>query len=168
MLSMLTLISKNVKRVLIKIIMLFMSKGIISGSLLDSGVKQELMNWNEGFSFILKSDHNDTGRYICWEGGRLTSGKGKLSEDEADIVICFKNIEAAFMVMTGRISVAKAFAEHRFIMKGDIFKGMSIVRIMNIVEGYLFPPFISRKILKRIPDKEVSSLRMYRHILLGF
>lgn len=44
---------------------------------------------------------------------------------------------------------------------------MSFVRCVDIIEGYLFPSFITRHILKGAPVKEQSSLAVYRKVLFG-
>jgi hypothetical protein len=83
------------------------------------------------------------------------------SEIDADLSIYFKNIEAALLVLMGKIGIGQAFAEHRFVVKGDIMESMSLVRCLNIVEAYLFPNFIAKKILKKVPIKETSSISIY-------
>ena len=44
---------------------------------------------------------------------------------------------------------------------------MPFVRCVDIVEGYLFPAFMARRILKRLPKKEVSTARVYGAVLFG-
>lgn len=88
-------------------------------------------------------------------------------EIEAELSVYIKNIEAAMLVLTGRKGIVQAFAEHRFILKGDIADGMRMVRCLNIVEAYLFPKFITRKILRRMPKKTSSSFKIYMGIIFG-
>jgi hypothetical protein len=44
---------------------------------------------------------------------------------------------------------------------------MSFVRCVDIIEGYLFPRFLTKHILKGAPVKELSSLTVYRKVLFG-
>ena len=44
---------------------------------------------------------------------------------------------------------------------------MPFVRCVDRVEGYLFPAVLAKRILKRLPVKEVSSARVYLAVLLG-
>ena len=39
---------------------------------------------------------------------------------------------------------------------------------MNLVEGYLFPPIITKHILTDIPALQVNPLRVYGRVFLGF
>ena len=64
-------------------------------------------------------------------------------------------------MFTGRLGVAKAYAEHRFTLKGEINQTMSLVRVIDLVEAYLFPKFITKNILKEVPKKEANMLRTY-------
>ena len=93
----------------------------------------------------------------------------KLKQTEKiDISIAFKSIDAAFLVLTGRLGVARAYAEHRFTLKGDIAIAMGVVRCVDLVESYLFPKFLTKNILKEVPKREKSMLSVYRTILFNF
>ena len=70
-------------------------------------------------------------------------------------------------MFTGRLGVSKAYAEHRFTLKGEIGKAMSLVRCIDIVEAYLFPKFITKNILKEIPKKSMGLVRCYGNVLFG-
>lgn len=89
-------------------------------------------------------------------------------EMPVDFAVSFKNLEAALLVLTAQIGIAQAYAEHRFAMKGDINTyGMPLVQCLYAVENYLFPYFIVKRILKRIPLKHRSSVRVYVKTLFG-
>jgi hypothetical protein len=87
--------------------------------------------------------------------------------DKVDLAIYFKNIEAAFLVVTGQIGIAQAYAEHRFTLKGDIFITMPLVRALNITEAYLFPGFMAKKLMKRMPDRSNNKFNIYMATILG-
>ena len=84
-----------------------------------------------------------------------------------DLEITYKSIDVAFLMFTGRLGVSKAYAEHRFTLKGEIGKAMSLVRCIDIVEAYLFPKFITKNILKEIPKKSMGLVRCYGNVLFG-
>ena len=89
------------------------------------------------------------------------------SAADADVIIRFKSPADAFRVFTGQISVAQAYAQHRFVLKGDMSLAMPFVRCVDRAEGYLFPKFMARRILKRLPQKEVAVPRVYAAALFG-
>ena len=73
----------------------------------------------------------------------------------------------AFYVFTGQMGVAAAYAQHRFTVRGNVSETMGFVRCVDLAEGYLFPPFWAKSILKELPEKQLSSLRLYGAVLLG-
>ena len=83
------------------------------------------------------------------------------------MTVRFKSPADAFRVFTGQIGVAQAYGEHRFVVKGNLSLALAFTRCVDRVEGYLFPAVLAKRILKRLPKKEVSSLRVYASVLLG-
>ena len=45
---------------------------------------------------------------------------------------------------------------------------MSFVRCVDIVEAYLFPKFITKRILKEVPKKYANIITTYRYVLFNF
>lgn len=70
-------------------------------------------------------------------------------------------------MFTGRLGVSKAYAEHRFTLKGEIGKAMSLVRCIDIVEAYLFPSIITKNILKYKPQKSMGIIKTYVFAMLN-
>jgi len=106
----------------------------------------------------------ETFEKIKKENGKIV----RIKEAESmDLEITFKSIDVAFLMFTGRLGVSKAYAEHRFTLKGEIGKAMSLVRCIDIAEAYLFPKFITKNILKEIPKKSMGLVRCYGNVLFG-
>lgn len=87
---------------------------------------------------------------------------------DADMEVEFRNIDAAFLVLSGQIGIAQAYAQHRFTMRGSISDCMTLVRCVEMIEAYLFPKFIAQKILKELPQKKISTVSVYMHAILRF
>lgn len=85
----------------------------------------------------------------------------------ADIDIVFKNDRMAFRMFTGRLDIAGAYAAHAFTLRGNINDTMAIVRIVDLVEGYLFPKFIAKGLLKEIPQKQYPTILVYLRLIPG-
>lgn len=158
---------KSIKRGIVKLVFWVIARGFMAGAKLDSKIRNEVENWEEGLTLILKVNPSGPRIAIKKDNGKLTIPKSYDEASENNIIIYFKNIEAALLVLIGQISSAQAFCEHRLLLKGDIALGMSIVRCMDIIENYLFPAFITNKILMKRPIKEVSSVRIYFSAFLG-
>lgn len=157
---------KPLKTWLAGVIFWFLGRGFQAAASLDRKIEEEISGWPESFTMLMKIDPFGPSMVMGKRNGRLVYLGWK--ETEADLAVYFKNIEAALRVLMGLSGIDRAFAEHRFIMKGDIIAyGMPLVRCLYRVETYLFPPFIARRILKRLPRKERSSLRVYLKAVLN-
>ncbi|MGD9677282.1 MAG: SCP2 sterol-binding domain-containing protein [Vulcanibacillus sp.] len=158
--------SKQFKSFVAKIVMWFLGRAIIASASLDSYVQREVTTWNDNSIIMLKVNDFGPSVAIRKENGKLIL-LGVREVENPDLAIYFKNIEAALLVLTGQLGIAQAFAEHRYTLKGDIGFAMSFVRVIYIVEDYLFPPFVTRKILKSTPNKTSSRFKIYKATLFG-
>jgi hypothetical protein len=130
----------------------------------DERVRKEMESWEDGLTLKL----------VCGPGGAVLAmrkseraGVVKLPRAQRTaITMRFKSVEGAFRVLTGMMSVSEAYAEHLFILEGDIYQTMSFVRCVEYAEAYLFPRIWCSRILKEVPDKEISSLKVYALALL--
>ncbi len=130
----------------------------------DSRVREDFGSFDDGFA--VRIFLSDKGRSITFskENGRLVRASEKC---HADVAITFKSIDAAFLVFTGFMGISKAYAEHRFVLCGDIGQTMTLVRMIDIAESYLFPYIMTKRILREVPKKQMSSLRVYALTFLG-
>lgn len=84
-----------------------------------------------------------------------------------DVTIRFKSPDDAFRVFTGQIGIAKPMPNTDLPCGETWAWPCPFVRCVDIAEGYLFPAFLARRILKRLPKKEVSTARVYLAVLFG-
>lgn len=157
-------ISISIKKAISKIILFFLYKGFKVAYKHDEQVKKEIESWEEGFSAKIDTGIKGIKLIIKKEDGKLKRLK---EANKADIEIIFKSIDAAFLMFTGRLGVSQAYAQHRFTLKGEICKAMSIVRCVDIVEAYLFPKIITKNILKAQPKKSMGLLRTYIAVIFA-
>lgn len=151
------------KKVLASIIFWFLGRGFQACSAKDSKMKEEISVFDEGMIIMLKIYPKGPSMALKKQNGKIKYIGS--NETSGDIIIYFKNMNAAIRVLTGRQSISEAYAQHKFLVKGEISQGMILVRCLNILEGYLFPSFITSKILSDKPKKEVSSFNIFFSIL---
>lgn len=154
----------EIKKFISKIVMFFLYKGFKLTYKNDKLVKEEINSWKEGFTVALNTGVKGLNLIIKKENGKLLKLK---QADNVDLEIVFKSIDVAFLMFTGRLGVSKAYAEHRFTLKGEISDAMSFVRVVDTIEAYLFPRFISKNILKEIPNKSMGIIKTYGKILFS-
>ncbi len=144
------------KKVIIWIVMQFLYRGMKVLYKNDIRIKNEFDGWNSNKVIGLKVLH---GPSINIEYA-LKKGLNKTKKDP-DILIVFKSIDSAFRVFTGMQSVKQAYLEHRFYLKGDIYESMRFVRCVDLVETYLFPRFMTKRILNHNEKKYKPTLLIY-------
>ena len=153
-----------VKGIISKVVLFFLYRAIKILAKEDSNIRREFDSWENGLSVALKCSINGPDLYLIKNGSNLIKVK-KL--EKADIIITFKSLDSAFLVITGQIGISRAYSEHRFMLTGNISKTMSLVRAIDITEAYLFPSIMTKRILKSLPKKERSTLTIYRKVILG-
>ena len=130
----------------------------------DSRIKQELLELPEGQVVKLSVSPHEKSRSLTFA---VSGGTVHKSDKSPNIHIVFKNEAMAFRVFTGRMGIAGAYAAHAFTLRGNINETMGIVRVVDMVEGYLFPKFMTRRILKDIPKKQLPTLAVYLRLIPG-
>ena len=150
------------KNILANFIFKLLVKGINGANLYDTRVQKETAGLPQ--DFVVSLGIFPYGEYVKF---RVNADHVCRIKDDtpADLEIVFKNNSVANAVVLGRKSVAKTFAEHAILLKGDIYKAMALVRIINLVENYLFPKWFTNKIYRY--KKQCSSLKMYFYVLFG-
>lgn len=147
------------------LIMTVLCRAVAELSKKDSEIGAEFTDLPEGFKInigILP--------FGAYAGIIKTADGLKLKKNgfaDADLIINFKNVKSAKQVMLAKINLAQSFSRHALLVGGDIAIAMGLVRAINRVECYLFPRFMTKKILPKI-KKQACTLVIYCKILFGF
>lgn len=151
---------RQIKALLAHTILWFLGRGICACAAVDSRVQAEVRDWEDGVRIAMRIEPGGPGMALEKRNGRLRFlGTGPI--DSADLLIMFKHIDAALPILLGMQNVAQGFAQRRMTMKGDVTFAMSVTRVIILVEAYLFPALITRRIMQRVPAREVSMFRIY-------
>jgi len=156
--------AKRAKRLVAGVVFGVLGRGTVACARLDERVRTEVMTWPDGTVITLSISPGSPRTTIRWEGGRLEA-LGSKTNAESTLLVSFKSVEDAFPALIGMKSVLQPFAEHRATVKGDLALAMSLVRCLHIVEGYLFPDIMNRRILPLPAKREVGHLRAYVALL---
>ncbi len=141
--------SNKFKRSTVKFVMGLLGKALEKVSTVDEEVRNEAGALPDGFIAVMTILPNGPSMRAKKEGDHFKYlGTSNLRED-GDLVVMFKNLESAFMILTGQLSTHRAYAQHRVSVKGDIVKAMIFTRCLNVVQAYLFPGPLANLVLKR-------------------
>jgi hypothetical protein len=146
----------------VKIVLFVLGRGFQSIAIHDGEVRKEIESWEESFSVLFEVLPG--GPYLLLQKRNSKLTLMGFSKAEADLVVCFKNLESAFMILSGQMGTPQGYAEHRMSVKGDLALAMSLIRCLNLVEFYLFPGFMARKILKRLPTMTLRKFGLRLHV----
>lgn len=158
-------LTRQIKLIITKILLFFLGRGFQTIAKIDPEVAKEINSWNDNFTIMFE---------ILPDGPYMSLSKKDnqlkylgLNKTDADLIIGFKNLEAAFMIFTAQISTPTGYAQHRIYVKGDLGLAMSLIRCLNIVQFYLFPSFIAKRILKRMPSMSIKKfgIRLYTYLI---
>lgn len=157
--------NRKMKFVITKILLFVLGRGFQTIAKIDLEVAKEIYTWDENFTILFEILPN--GPYLSLSKQNHRLKYLGLKKVDADLTIGFKNLEAAFLIFTAQKSTPTGYAEHRLYVKGDLALAMSLIRCLNIVQFYLFPGFIAKKILKRMPSMSIKKLgiRLYTYLI---
>jgi len=145
-----------------------LGKGSQSASRFNVELKKELEAWPEGYIIMLRVEPNGNELWLQKKG--IILKKVTKQSKKADLIILFKNLDTAFKVITTLSNVHTAFSQNRIMVYGNVAQSMVLIRILNIVQAYLFPPFLSKNVLKRVPKfsltQHLGRIRIYTTGLL--
>ncbi len=118
--------------------------------------KAEIAGWNDGRRVAVGVLPRGPSITLEKRGDRINYlGKGLLSPD---VSFLFKNLDSGVMVLTGLMSSHQAVAECRVLIDGDTSQAMELNRTLAIVETYLFPMIILKRIFKTPPKLSPGQL----------
>lgn len=158
-------LSRDNQQTLADIVLRVLARGICAVSLFDKRVADDIGKFGDGFSFSIHAGagENSPAIRLKSENGRFVRANMDSSGDH--VTIRFKDVSGAVPVLLGKTSIEIAFAQHRMIVWGNINQAVALVRIIGTTEAYLFPKFIIKKAMRRVPKKQAPSLFVYVMLL---
>jgi hypothetical protein len=152
---------KRLRKALAGVVLFFLGRGLVAAAKHDDRVGREITGWPQPTLVTIAIAPDGPRASWRFAEDRLTYLGGAAVEGQPTLLVTYKSVDVALPVLLGRKGILEAFAEHRSTLAGDIGHGMSLVRCLHIVEGYLFPDIIAVPILPTAPVREVFFGRVY-------
>jgi len=154
----------TVKYHAVKVGFLALGRALQSASNFEAEIKKEITAWNEGFTFSMDVLPNGPSLVMRKENRKLRF-LGLKKKEDADLVVEIKNISAAFQMISMQAGAHHIYARHQISVSGNIADSMKLIRMLYIIEGYLFPKLLNKNILKKSPKmtlkKHFGRMRIY-------
>ena len=155
------------EKIIISTVYKVLGRGIKGVTHFDSIAHEYLNELPDGFTFRLGVLNTKLALVLKKDKNEFVVLKKKNYPDKYDLDIEFKNYSVMLPVVIGKEGVSQAYAQSRFVLYGEIAYSMIITNIINLTEAYLFPKFITKKFMDKIPKKKQSMLRAYTYVLFG-
>jgi hypothetical protein len=154
---------KRGRKAVAAIVLWVLGRGLVASARLDGRVRREVASWPDPSVVTLLIA--PWGPRVSWRrvGNSLTAIGS--AEVDPDLLVTFKSVDVALPCLLGMKGVLDAFAEHRSTASGDLKHAMSVLRCLHIVEGYLFPDIMTRRILPRPAERSRGHLVAYANLL---
>jgi len=158
------------KRPYVALMMEVIGRGLEAASQVDTVIQREVAKLPADFVFEMRvlpagpsfaMEKTGTGglRYLPDLDGRTP-----------DVALKFKHLQHAFLVVSFQEGTARAFANDRLLLDGEIGYAMKLVRCLNRMESLILPRFVAQKALKRYPhlsllEKLQGGSRIYTRLV---
>ena len=156
----------KIKEITVKTVIVILGKALQEASKVDPDIKEELKAFPDGFTIAMRVLPIGPKMGLKKEGDRLYYLGSNVDPDQAQLVVNFKNLQAAFLVFTAQMGTVEGFVQHRLNVKGDLSNAMIFTRCVNIVQRYLFPAVINKMILKKLPPMPLKK-HLLRFVIYG-
>ncbi len=156
---------KKFKILVLKIIFFVLGRALKGVSNFDKNVQNNILKFPRPFIIKLSLESEDINLYLKKEDNRLKPVK---QSDYSDFTIYFKDIETAFKLMTTQKRLDYGFSENRMNIKGDLTNALIFTEILEYVQTYLYPVFIVKSAIKKIPKIKIVNkiiVRIYLYFI---
>lgn len=135
----------------VNLMMNVIGRGLVAISQTDREVHHELAVFPAGYTIQMRVIPN--GPVFTVEV--QPDGTLKLLKDftgRATLGVFFKHMAHAFLVFSFQEGTARAFANDRMFVDGEISHAIRLVRCLNRMETLILPKFVAERAIKRYPD----------------
>jgi hypothetical protein len=139
------------KRPYVALMMDVIGRGLEAASQVDPKIQNEVKKLPAGFIFDMRALPNGPCFVMEKVGNCQLRYLGSRAPRKPDVSMKFKHLTHAFLVLSFQEGTARAFANDRILVDGDIGHTMKLVRCLNRMESLILPKFVAQRALKRYP-----------------
>ena len=130
-------------------------RSLVSLSQVDEVVRREISALPAGYTICMKVMHGGPSFAVeVQEDGTLRLLKD--FQGRATLNAIFKHITHAFLVFSFQEGTARAFANDRLFVDGNISHAIRLVRCLNRMETIILPRFVAERAIKRYPQIRIG------------
>lgn len=158
------------KTQIVRLSLYYLGMAIETAYKVEPQARKDMDSLPESFTFCMGVEKGPS-LFIRKDAGTVKY-VGEKDAFDADLELRFKNIEYAFLAMTGRIGTPDAVYHNRQYVKGSLNRMMVMIRVMNIAQTLLFPNFLVGFYIKEVPrltvNKMINRVKAYSYSTAGY
>lgn len=138
------------ERAYVNLMMGVVGRGLVSASQMDDVIHKEVSAFPVGFILQMKVMPNGPD----FTAEVQADGTLRLLKDFAgkpDLCARFKHLSHAFLVLSFQEGTARAFANDRIYVDGDVSHAIRLVRCLTRMEVLILPRLVAERAVKRYP-----------------
>ncbi len=168
-----TLAMSQSKRLYVTTMMQVVGRALQAISEQDDTIQKETSVFPEGFVFTMQVLPKGPGFALRKTSANTLEFLDTPPEDKPDLAIYIKHLEHAFRVLSFQESTARAFANDRMIVDGDISFAIRMVRALNRLEAFILPKLVAELAVKEypsipLPEKVLQGSKIYFRVAKNF
>lgn len=157
----------------VKLMFDVMGRAMEAASQVDSVFEREIKGLSADFVFEMCVKPNGPGLVMQKQPDGTLKFLGGTTPRKPDLSIQFKHMAHAFLVLSFQESTARAFANDRMIVDGEISNALKMVRCLNRLEAFILPKIVAERAIKRYPklslqEKLTHGARIYSRVASNF
>lgn len=134
----------------VKSMLQIVGRGLVTANEVDIEIQNELAQLPIGFSFTMNVFSQGPFFTIQIQENRCLALLSK-PQKNSDLIITFKHLSYAYMVLSFQESTAQAFAHDRMIVDGNLSYAVRLVRCLNKMEALILPKAVANLAVKDYP-----------------
>lgn len=156
----------------VNLMMGVVGRALVSASQTDDAVRREVSAFPAGYVFQMMVVPSGP----AFSTEVQADGTLRLLKDfqgKPDLAVRFKHMSHAFLVLSFQEGTARAFANDRIYVDGDVSHAIRMVRCLSRMEILILPKIIAERAVKRYPaitlgEKTGLAARIYARFVLNF
>ena len=162
----------SAKHSYVALMMNVISRGLVAASRSDEETRREFSGFRPGYRFAMTVYPSGPGFVLRIADGGYVEPDAESSQ-APDLVIRFKHIEHAFLVLSFQEGTARAFANDRMVADGNVSDAIRLVRCLNRMEKLILPKLVATRAVKdygKVPlvSKLLRGSRIYGRVAASF
>lgn len=143
-----------------------------AASKVDKKIQEEIKALPSAFAFSMGVLPGGPEFIVQKQASGMFYCKRKKDTIPADLIISFKHVKHAFLVLAFQESTARSFANDRMLLDGEINLAMIVVRCLDRMESLVLPKFIAVRAVKCYPtisflEKLRLAIEIYLRLVAG-